>query len=165
MNSHVDAGCPHCGYAFRWLSGTALRCPRCRHLLHPQPITRGQYLREKEQLPSLGDASVDRNNAGIAPQREESPLPARGSHTLPVQHFRNAPADAMQEDDLIQCLTNPVRFCISWAAFLPMLEQFCVARGWILEYGTSDDYSCALFANEDVVDSAALRGGRYENRR
>jgi hypothetical protein len=161
MDSHVDAGCPHCGFAFRWLSGTALRCPHCRHLLHPQPITRGQYLREKEQLPSLGDASVDRHDAGLAPQHQESPSPACGSSSLPVQYFRSAPADAIQADDLLQFLTSPARLCISWAAFLPMLEQFCVARGWALEYDTSDDYSCALFANEDAVESAAPpRGDR-----
>lgn len=57
----VDSGCPHCNHTFRWPAGTALRCPRCRHLLGAQPITWGQYWEAKAGRLQRQEVRADHN--------------------------------------------------------------------------------------------------------
>jgi hypothetical protein len=35
---------------------------------------------------------------------------------------------------------------VPWAVFLPVFEQWCLARGWEVEYGAVEDGSCAIFS-------------------
>lgn len=34
---------------------------------------------------------------------------------------------------------------VSWPEFLQALETWCMARGWVVEYESVDDESCAVF--------------------
>ena len=46
------------------------------------------------------------------------------------------------DHELSVLLTKP---SVSWPEFLNALERFCVMQGWIVEYASVDDESCAIF--------------------
>ena len=40
---------------------------------------------------------------------------------------------------------------VDWQEFLAWLELFCQHQVWDVEYHSSSDYSCAIFADDDSI--------------
>lgn len=57
--NYVDAFCSPCGHAFRWLSGTPLRCPVCQQLICPEPVLWGQDRQQTARWQSTEGGSGD----------------------------------------------------------------------------------------------------------
>ena len=57
-----------------------------------------------------------------------------------------ARSTAIDAHELSTVLT---KYSVSWPEFLDAIERFCVVQGWIVEYESVDDESCAIFFQPD----------------
>jgi ATP/maltotriose-dependent transcriptional regulator MalT len=83
--NQVDMQCNHCQHRWRWLSGTPLRCPGCRHPVQVTPQSRNDHSQHTEKWPEnqarkiepLGEAATHRLYPIKIDETNDGPLTPR----------------------------------------------------------------------------------------
>ena len=73
-------------------------------------------------------------------------MQALNSENERVMHPARSTAIDTEADELSAVLT---KYSVSWPEFLDAIERFCGVQGWIVEYESVDDESCAIFFQPD----------------
>ena len=68
---------------------------------------------------------------------------------LATQHQQTVTKKKLIKDMEILLTANKA---ITWHDFLDWTERLCALQGWDVEYHLDDDYSCAIFADEQTID-------------